>query len=530
MSDIEPNAAPQPVASPKSGPSNALLAVVLVVILAILGGGGWLVYDKVIKSDDSTAALPASVLPASTLAVATVNASPSLSEKLDLLHFIGKFPALKGKVAVGPKDDPRKWVIEQALKSAKCPSLSFAQDFAPWLGNHFALGAIDLGGSSPSPVAALETTDGAAAKAALAKVVACSKSHDFIYTVTGRYVVASDSQAHLDKVVAEAKAHPLSSDPGYTKWTSKVGSDGIVSFYVARAGVSALLAKFSADFGSRAAALKSAVGEFTGLAGSLSAVSDGIQLKMAIGSKTLTGGGTTALGSEVSTLPIDSTLVLGLGVTKGMADQVSKGFVTGLRQGLQAKDGTMPSAAQAKALFKQYTGLAAPEDVTTLLGQAVVLSFGGNAPTDLGTIQSPQQLPLGLKIKGDAGKIRALIAKVEAKIGGTLAQMGIVNKVAGQDYVIATNPSYAHAITDGAGKLGTDPEFKAALPEAAQAQSLFFLRIDSSWRTAILNLMERLGAPNASEVADNTAGLAALGIASWREGDAGMVDMKLTTK
>jgi hypothetical protein len=527
VSEIESNPTPESTPAAKPGLSNAVLAVVAVLILAILGGGGWLVYDKVIKSDSASAPLPATVLPASTLAVATVNANPSLSQKVDLFNVIHKFPALKSKVNIGAQDDPRKWVIDQILKSDSCPSVSFDKDFAPWLGNHFALGAVKVG-SAVAPVAALETSNGAAATTALNKMVACNGTKDFIFTVTGAYVVASDSKAHLDTIVGEAKTKPLSADAGYQKWTGKVGGDGIVTMYAAKDGIQQLTGMFSDVAPGRVQNFKTVLSDFTGAAGSLSATSDGLELKLAIGSKALTGGATT-LGSEVAALPSDTALVAGLGMSPAMSSQLSKSMTEGFSSGLAAGGGSAPTPAEVKAMIKQYTGLAVPADIITLLGKAIVLSVGGNAPADLTTIQSPFQLPVGLKINGDAAKIRAVIAKVEATVGGTLSQMGFATKTTANDFVLATNQSYANAIT-GFGSLGTDPEFMDAVPNAANAQGIFFLRIDSAWRTAIINLLEREGMPNASEVAANTAPLAAVGLANWTEGDAGIVDVKLTTK
>lgn len=527
MSEME--STPTPTA--RTGPSNAVLAIVAVIILAILGGGGWVVYDQVIKSDSSSAAAPATVLPATTLAVATLNANPSLSQKVDLFNIIHKFPALKSKVTIGAQDDPRKWVIDQILKSDSCPAVSFDKDFKPWLGNQFALGAVKVG-SAVAPVAALETSNGAAAKAALNKMVTCHGTKDFIFTVTGGYVVASNSLSHLDTIVAEARTKPLSADPAYQKWTGKVGGDGIVTLYAAKDGIQQLTAMFSDVAAGRVQNLKTVVSDFTGAAGSLSATNDGLELKLAIGSKALTGGATT-LGNEVAALPADTALVAGLGMSPAMSNQLSKsmteGFTQGFAQGFAGAGGPAPTPAQVRAMIKQYTGLTVPGDIITLLGKAIVLSVGGNAPADLTTLQSPFQLPIGLKINGDTAKIKAVIAKVEAKMGGTLSEMGLATKTSPTDFVLATNQSYANAIT-GAGTLGTDPEFLAAVPDAAKAQGIFFLRIDSAWRTAIIDLLGREGMPNASDIAANTSALAALGVASWTEGDAGMVDVKLTTK
>lgn len=527
MSETESNPAATKASGAGDGLSNALLAVVAVVILAILGGGGWLVYAKVVNTASSSTALPATVLPASTIAVATVDANPSLSQKVDLLNLIAKFPALKSKVTIGAQDDPRKWVIDQLLKSG-CPTLTFAHDFAPWVGDHYALGAVDVGTSTPAPVAALQEHDGTAATSALKKMTACGKTKDFIFAVSHGYVVASDSQAHLDKILAAATTTPLSADPTYTKWAGRFGTSGIVSFYVAPSAIDVMAKAFSSGQPGMAAPFKKALGSFTGMAGYLGATSDGLELKMAIGSTSISAG-TATLGTEITALPADTAIAMGFGVAPNWSKQLSSGFLSGFGQGLSAGGHTLPSTAQIEAMIKQQVGLSVPEDLATLLGKAVVLSVGGNAPADLAGLRSPLQLPIGLKINGDPAKIRAVIRKVEAKAGGTLEQMGFTSKVQGSDFIVATNATYAQSLA-GSGSLGSDPAFLAAVANPDQARAIFFLRIDSAWRTALIRLFAQMGMPDESKVLANTARLSAVGVSEWLEGGAGIVDVKLTTK
>lgn len=528
MSDADLTAVPEQAPEPRSGPSNGVLIIVAAVIVLLLAGGGWLVVAKVVNSDSkSSQALPATVLPATTIAFATVDANPSVTQKVDLLAFIGKFPALKGEVKVGPQDDPRKWVIEQILKS-ECPSMTYAKDFAPWIGKYAALGAVDVGADGVAPVAAIQETDGSAATSAVKKMTACSKTKDFLFTVTGGYVLASDSQAHLDTIAAAAKTKPLSADATYTKWSGRFAGQGIVSFYVAPSAINAVAKELGIDERQAAQQLKKAVGSFTGAAGYFGATQDGLELKMAIGSKTAASS-SAPLGSEVTGLPADTALAVGFGVAPSWSKQVSQGFLDGFDSGFVAGGRTLPSPAQIEALIKQHTGLTVPQDLATLFGRAVVLSLGGNAPADLSTLQSPLQLPIGLKIDGDPAKIRAVIAKVEAKVGGTLEQMGLVTKVQGSDFILATNPSYAKALS-GSGSLGSDPAFVAAVANAPRAGGIFFLRFDSAWRTAIITMLAQSGMPDAQRVEANTAKLSALGVSSWTEGDAALIDVRVTTK
>lgn len=512
-----------PTPAARAGASNVFLSVVFVAILAILGGGGWMVYDKLIKSDGSSTALPATVLPASTIAVATVDADPGLSQKVNLLNFIGKFPSLKSHVTIGVKDDPRKWVVNEMLKSSNCPSVSFNHDFAPWLGEHFALGAVDVGGAEPAPVAALETTNGAAATAALSKVVGCSGAKDFFFKVVGHYVVGSDSQAHLTTIVNAATSAPLSSDAGYKKWTSAVGDPGILNFYVAPQALTTLVKSVGAVPACEREALNKAFSQFSGIAGKLTANSDGLEVIARVGVKSSVKP-TDVLARDVAALPSDTAVVLGVAPSGSVGAYTPSTLPTGC-QGV----GGMPSPAAIMGIIQQHTGLTLPGDLETLLGKAFVMALGGNAPADITQIQGPSQLPFGIEVQGDTAKIQAVLAKVQRKLGVTFAQMGLVQRVANGRFVLATNESYAGAITTS-GALGSDPTFKEAVPQASKAQMIMFVRIDSAWRSAILAMLNRVGDPSAASAAANTAGLSAFGLAGWIDDGAVVMDMKLTTK
>ena len=523
MSDLESNPTPEPGAAPKAGPSNAVLAAVFVVILVILGGGGWLVYDKVIKSDSSSTALPATVLPASTIAVATVDANPSLSQKVNLLNFIGKFPSLKSNVKIGVKDDPREWVVNEMMKSAHCSSMDFTRDFAPWLGEHFALAAVDVGTTDPAPVAALETTNGAAATAALDKVVTCSGSKDFVFKVVGRYVVGSDTQAHLRTIVNASTSSPLSADASYRKWMGAVGDPGLVNFYVAPRALTMLFDSFGAVPACERDVLHKALGQFSGIAGKLVANSDGLELIARVGVKSAIKPAGD-LAHDVAQLPSDTALVLGIAPGTSVAPFTPRAMPSGCR-GVAG----MPSTAQMMEMIQQRTGLTIPGDLQTLLGKAFVMTLGGNAPANITEIHGPAEVPLGVEVQGDTGKIQAVLAKVQARLGVSLEQMGLVEKVSNGRVILATNSSYANAISTPGG-LGSDPAFKAAVPEASKAQMVMFVRIDSAWRTAILNMLHQSGDSSGGSAAANTAGLSALGIAGWVDNGAVVVDVKLTTK
>ena len=127
--------------------------------------------------------------------------------------------------------------------------MSYAADIKPWIGDNVALAAESFDKGRVSPLVSLAVTDQGKASRALDALIQCSKSQQHVaYAFNGDFVLISDTKAHADLAVSQAKVHALSDDAAYKSWTGKVGDRGILNFYVAKAA-GAALTNYAVDYG-----------------------------------------------------------------------------------------------------------------------------------------------------------------------------------------------------------------------------------------------------------------------------------------
>jgi hypothetical protein len=494
---------------------TALVAVAGLLVAAALGTGAW---AWVTLSGGGPQ--PADALPASTLAVVSVDLDPSASQKIAALRTIRKIPDLKKRVDLGSRDDVRRWLFDEAVAGTGCARLDFGDDVEPWLGNRAGLGAVDLGETEPTPVVALQVSDSGKARTGLGRLVDCTGLDDVGFVVGDDYALLSDSTAHARAIAAAAARHPLADDPTYQRWTDRVGGRGVASFFVASAAADRLLDLLAAELGPGfdLGAVRSRLAGFDGLAGTLR-FHDGVELALATGATGTGSGSGRSVGADVARLPSDTALALGLGVAKDFAEQFGEGFTQGFEQGVEQGFGFDDTAANLVDQIEKQTGLRLPDDVVTLLGRSMVLSVGGDAPGDLDAVDEPGDLPVALTVTGDTGRIEDVLSRIEHHLGATLADVGLVRRVHGGRLTLATSDRYAEAASAG-GRLGQDPRFRAVVPHADRASSILFLRIHSAWLTSFLRAdRAEYGDADADAIAADTEPLDALGLSVWQDGD-----------
>lgn len=505
---LEPEPSPQP-APPRR---TALIAAVSVAVVAILGVGSFAAV-KLLGGGPQ----PSEALPTSTLAFVAVDLDPSAGQKIEAIKMMRKFPELKKQVDLHTRDDIRTYVFDEATKDNGCSRLSYDEDVKPWLGERAALGAVDVGGKTPAPVLALQYSDQGKAKAGLDALVACSKTNDVFYAFEDAYVVISDTAAHAKSIASDAKAHPLSADADYQKWTEASGDPGVVSFYVAHKAADYFLREFGSQFASATADLKQQLAGFQGMAGTVRFADGGMELETAAGGLS-TAMSPARVGDDVARLPGDTALALGFGVPDDFASRIV--------DSLKSQGDLFDRGIQQ---LEQQTGLSLPEDLQTLLGNAVTFSVGGNAPLDLTSVKKPEDVPAGLAITGDPAKIRAVLDKVSERTGRSLDDLGVNVQTGDGHIALATSGSYARALITG-GKLGDNASFTRVVPHADTANAVIYVDFNSAWRDSFLALAEKEGsAKDAEEFNANTRPLSALGISSWLDGRTAHALVKLTT-
>lgn len=503
--------------SPDSGKSSRtpIIVGVGVVVAAVLGGGAYAASQLLGAGPQAAEALPDSVV-----AYASIDIDPGAKQKIEAVRTLRKFPDLRDELKLKEKDDLRKRLFDEMVKGTDCEGeVSFDKDIEPWLGDKAAFAAADLGGDTPSPVMALQITDRGDAEKGVKKLNGCGESptEDTSFAYTDDYLIVSDGEDNAEKIVKDAAKGSLADDKSFTDWTDKAGGDGIISFYVSEKAAELLKDSLPPEVAGQSADVDKAIAEFKGMAGALRFADAGLEIEVAA-----EGGdefvGDAELGGPLGELPKDTAIALGIGVPKDFAasviDQLGSAF------GGQADSMVAEIEAQ--------TGLDVPDDIQTLLGDAVLVALGGDAPEKIQDTSGPTDIPFGLKILGDADKIKAVVAKAEERSGTSLADSGIVQDNEGDAFVLASNEDFAETLKTK-GSLGDNENFTAVVPEADKSSFALFIDFDSAWRDTVINSIKASGGGPADEVDRNTEPLGALGISGWRDGKVSHGLIKITT-
>ncbi|HEY0902445.1 MAG TPA: hypothetical protein VGE14_01000 [Marmoricola sp.] len=488
-----------------------VIGSVAAVVLLALGGAAFAAYS-VLAGDGPQ---PDDVLPASTVALVTIDLDPSASQKIAAIRSIRKFPALKETLGLDADDDLRKFIFDKATADGDCGALDFDEDVEPWVGKRAGFGAVDLGDEEPAPAIALQVSDAAEAKKGFDAIVACAEpGDDFAYVVGEDYLIASDSKEHAQEILDQGRDKPLADDAAYQKWTDEAGDAGVVNFYVARKAAE-YLEEFIGEFTAGAPGAAEQLDGFQGLAGSVRFADGGMELGIALGGVNQIQSN-VEVGDKIGDLPKDTAVALGFGVPDDYAevvlDQVSGVF------------GDDDFIARAET----ETGLDLPEDLQTLLGSAITLSVGGDAPASLEDLDGPEELPVGLVIHGDAEKITDIVAKVEERTGMSLSDIPVVLSSTDDKVVLSPSEYGKELLADG--DLSSDDGFRSAVPEADRANGVVYVDFDSRWRDALLDVIRSEEGDDAgTEAEENTAPLKSLGLSSWLDGDVSHVLVKVST-
>lgn len=530
---------------PRGGGSKrvAIIAAVAVVVAAVLSGGAYAAYSVLAGSGPR----PDEALPASTVAVVSVDLDPSAGQKIAAITSIRKFPTLKENLGLDADDDLRQWIFDLVTEGADCTGLDFEDDVLPWLGKRAAFAVVDLGEDDPAPAIALQVSDAAGAEKGFDAIVECADpGDDFAYVVGEDYLIASDSAEHAQSILDGGERKPLADDAAYQKWTGEAGEAGVLSFYVSKKAVEYALdlagelggalgegltefdegelddqgftAGSSAATGARGEdpfeAMEDALKDFQGLGGTVRFADGGMELSLAAGGVD-TAKGSARIGDELGDLPADTAVALGFGVPDDFAakylDQIEDVF-----------------GSDFVAEAEEESGLEIPDDVQTLLGDALVLSLGGDAPDSPDSLESPEDLPLGLLIHGDADKITAIIEKIEETLGISLADLPLVVEAA--DGKVALSPGdYGDELLEN-GDLGSEDGFRSAIPDADRVEGAVYVDFESDWLDLLVDVIaEEEGPDTAGEVEENLEPLRSLGISSWTEGDVSHGLVKIST-
>jgi hypothetical protein len=492
-------------------------------------------------------------MPASTLGYVSIDLDPSGGQKIEAIQTLRKFPAFKEHIGLETDDDLRERLFEELVKSGECEGLDYAEDVEPWLGDRAAMGAADLGGDTPTPILVVQVKDAGKATDGLDNLreVCGGESSESAednggWVVDGDWVVIGENEAEAQKVVdATEEEGSLADDEEFKTWTAEAGDPGIVSMYAApeageflgrymgdMAGMGSMFGAPSVDgmefdpetgeFDGSAPGespsvppeLQEALDEFGGAAATVRFDDGAVELEMAYSNyqEELTEHVLGDAGVEmVEGLPEDTVAAFGLGLEEGWAQAMLDYFAE--------TSGEEMDVDELLAQAESETGLALPEDLETLLGEGVAIGLGSGIDPDAIVNGGPEELPLGIKIKGDAEEIQAVLDKVKELAGPEVAPYLEVTESDGYA-VLGTNPDYKDALASE-GSLGETEAYGKVIED--EAKSVLFLDFDADddW---LVRLTE-----DEPELSDNVAPLSALGTSGWVEGDIVHGVFKITT-
>lgn len=511
----------EPVArggSPAGGRRLAIAGVAGVAVLALAGGGVWAALSYFGTGDQ-----PAQALPASTLAYLAVDLDPSGEQKLEALRTLEKFPAFTEETDIDSEDDLRRVAGDELIAESGC-DLDYDDDVAPWLGNRFALAAVDLGEDSPSPVGVAQVSDADAAEEGLAALVECGGDSGTGFVVEGDWAVVADSEELAQQAVDEAADAALVDDEAFTRWTDEVGDPGVVSGYLAPdfgtvlADLQEELVGSLGEDGDAAAAedLSAALEGFEGAGMAVRFADGSLEVEVAsagsaVGSERLAGD---AGAAAMSSLPEGTVAALGVGFEPGWAQAA-----------LDALQETRPLDAQSLeeqlGLFEDAFGIVIPEDLESLLGESAVLALGPDANLeDLSASEDLSGLPVALKVLGDPAAVEDVLER--AREIDPAAETLLQSETEGDAVAVGPSPDYLADVV-GEGGLGSSAVFEDVVREADRAGLVLFVDFDG---------VEDLAAAATGDdptVTENLAPLAGLGFAAWNDEGTGHAVLRVTT-
>jgi hypothetical protein len=215
----------------------------------------------------------------------------------------------------------------------------------------------------------------------------------------------------------------------------------------------------------------------------------------------------------ISGLPDDTVAAFGFALEEGWA-QAMLDYVKTLAPDESA------SIDDQLAQFESETGLAFPEDIETLLGDGVTVSMGSGLDPDAVANGGPGEVPVGIRIDGDADEIQAVLDKIAAQAGPEMAELLQVTE--GNGYAVLALQDDYRSDLEGTGSLGDSATYSEVV-ETDEAQSVLFVNFnaDDDWLVRLVGDMP--------EVSENLEPLAALGVSGWVEDDVVHGLVKLTT-
>lgn len=526
VTDYGPGA-PQPPYDATSAGNRGLKVLVLTVVLTLLVGGGAFAFFAadpfhLFRSGPQAA----EALPADAIFYAGMDLDPKASQKVDALRFLNHFPAFRDNAGLTDANaDVADQVVGKAIDKLDCPGVTYADDVKPWLGDRYGIAVMPSTPKTPVPVAfAVQVSDEAAARAGIATLNHCDQATATspsggtvgVAFVNG-FMVLAETQVEADTYATSAGEHSLADDPDYQADMGAVGDLGVMSMWM---DVDAVVKEFGDQLGAAFPAGNPALdlpSTQTRMAATLRFGSDHVELASVFSGAMADFGNNP---NPVVDLP-DSTLFAFS--ASGVGPSVAKSW----NSFMDRMGGNDASIQQQISDFEAQTGIALPDDLTTLFGDNLMLSLDSRG-LDAGTFNSEDlsSLDAGVRFTNDPAKLDALYAKVTRLIQSTTGSNLPLSKQDFDDGIaVASNDAYAKKLAALDGDLGSSDTFTSVVSDGADQAFVAYFDFEAV-RDKILQSMTKDGEP--ASTIDNVRPLRAIGISADSSGDYGHVTMRVS--
>lgn len=517
--------------APPRARRTPVLVTAAVGVAAALGVGGWGVLQLMASGGS-----PAEAVPATTVGYVSVDLDPSAVQKIEAIRMLQKFPGIAEHLEIDARDDIRRFVFEQI----GCTEVDYGREVEPWLGDRMAVAAVPDSDQPVAPLVVLQVGDPEAARAGVDALERCGDAEKPVgVAFAGDYMLLTEDQDDADAFARAAEAAPLADDARFREWMDRLGDPGIVTAYASAnapdLAFSAMAAEaphqpdtlaegdleckspcpgVSADvpgFDDYFDLVRKQYRNFEGMAGAIRFDDGGLEAEFVTRGMDPTGAlATDVEGPSLTELPESTAAAFGFGVpdtlVQDLLDAIDDFY------GVGPGSAGVPSLEEMLADVEARTGLRLPEDLQTMLGDAVTISVDAGADLKaLAESPEPPDVPVALRIDGDPAKIRAVLDKLLAAGPGSEAM--VVENGDGT-VVLGLQQRYVDSVVAG-GSLGEVPSFQRVVPEADRSSSAFYVNFDagSGWAEE-LGRMVSGGDP---DVAANLAPLDALGLSGWTD-------------
>lgn len=459
-----------------SGKKTGLIITLALVAALIIGGGAFAVTRVLGGGGDQ----PASALPGDSAAYIRMDIDPSVGQKIAAVRFLKDLDP--DVTATLESEDMRREFFEMIAEDE--PSLSnidYDADIEPWLGDRLGVSVVPQGEEEPLVAVALQVTDEGAAEEGLTKLFEAAEGEDQAgWFFHGDYVVLSSADA-IDGIQSAVEAGTLADNETFTGDLEALGDEGILSFWADGEKLSPYLDEAGSALDEVDDATGMAPGSMTGLlSGSTldEAQTGRIAAAVRFGEDHIELHGITRgfpvqiedtdTAQLVQDLPEDTAVALG----QEHGDQLIGIAFDQMNQVMPEEMAQLQSEASAQ-------GFEIPGDIQTLVGQSLAIGVGPEI-AQFAQIEDPSEVPAVIRVQTDTDAANAIIDKAITATGATPAEMEayVVRRADDGVLSLGLSQAYVDAAVEGGG-LGDNPTFQSAVPNAADADSVFYVDLNA---------------------------------------------------